>query len=253
MNDTELFHYRDCTDSDRLDFISYRNELAMLSVTTILLQSRVLALKNDVINRDTPTWWQRYALIYRDGQERLYKHTLDVIKQKKLDVLNRMKLELDNNRIAPVAPFLDILNPGFFGQHLDNIKVSTFVPLESVTMTLKKLLGSDQEFKNVINQLFEDIQEELDVVLMLALIRESTKKNSIWKSFIHATKNDSAQQRDKETLIGLQELYDSLFPAFSDAFPTVFDPSIYTFENLLWAENIISNYTLDNPLVIVTV
>jgi hypothetical protein len=49
----------------------------------------------------------------------------------------------------------------------------------------------------------------------------------------------------------LEDLYNSLFPAFSDAFPTVFDPTIYTADNFLWAENVVSNYTIDNPLVVI--
>lgn len=60
-----------------------------------------------------------------------------------------------------------------------------------------------------------------------------------------------AEHRDAETRMDLEDLYNSLFPAFSDAFPTVFDPTIYTADNFLWAENVVSNYTIDNPLVVI--
>jgi hypothetical protein len=68
MNGAELAHYADCSNPGALDFVGFRNELAMLSVTTALLQSRVFAMKGDQLNRNNPTWWQKYALIYRDGK-----------------------------------------------------------------------------------------------------------------------------------------------------------------------------------------
>ncbi|ORZ24753.1 hypothetical protein BCR42DRAFT_317551 [Absidia repens] len=252
MNDAELHHYSNCTDSNRLNFVGFRNELAMLSVTNQLIQSRIFAMNSVQLNRDHPTWWQKYALMYRDGQEKLYKNTLDIIQNHKFRVLNAMKLSLDNNNLPTTAPFIDALNNGYFGLLLENRNTtSSFVPLESVTLTLKRLLGKDQEFKDTIDQLFEDIEEEEDVVFMLALIRESTKGDSVWQPFIRKTQQDSALQRDSEAVVDLRGLYDSLFPAFSDTFPDIFDPEIYTFENLLWAENIMTNYTIDNPLVVV--
>lgn len=51
----------------------------------------------------------------------------------------------------------------------------------------------------------------------------------------------------------VKDLLDSLFPALSEALPDVFDPEIYTFDALLWAERLVSNYSLDNPLCIVPV
>ena len=59
------------------------------------------------------------------------------------------------------------------------------------------------------------------------------------------------QEHDPQTIAELQELYSSLFPAFSDAVPDVFDPNIFTFEALLWADNVLNSYSLSNPLVIV--
>ncbi|KAI8340520.1 hypothetical protein BC941DRAFT_348088 [Chlamydoabsidia padenii] len=256
MNGVELAHYEHCSDPHALEFVGFRNELAMLSVTTGLIQSRVFAMKNDQLNRVNPTWWQKYALIYRDGQENLYNHTLDLIQARKLQVLKAMKKELNNNNCASTAPFINILNPSHYqlslnGDEINSNNDTIFVPLEDVTISLKRLLANDKEFKDVIDQLFEDIEEEEDVVFMLALIHESTKRDSAWAPFIRATRMDRAEQRDEETMMDLQGLYESLFPAFSDAFPSVFDPAIYTPDNFLWAENVISNYTIDNPLVVV--
>lgn len=58
---------------------------------------------------------------------------------------------------------------------------------------------------------------------------------------------------DDDTKMEVKDLYDSLFPAFSEALPDVFRPEVYTFEALLWAESLVSNYSLDNPLCIVPV
>lgn len=59
------------------------------------------------------------------------------------------------------------------------------------------------------------------------------------------------QEHDPQTVAELQDLYSSLFPAFTDAVPDVYHPNIFTFEALLWADNVLNSYSLSNPLVIV--
>lgn len=49
----------------------------------------------------------------------------------------------------------------------------------------------------------------------------------------------------------VEELYNDLFPACSDAYPEIFDTKIYTLKNLLWADNILANYTIPHPHVII--
>ncbi|KAI9308971.1 hypothetical protein BJ944DRAFT_155197 [Cunninghamella echinulata] len=248
MNDSERYYYKNCQNIHQLEFISYRNELAMLSVFKSLLHSRIMTLKQPELDRENLSTTQQFALIYRDGQDTLYKNTLAIIEKIQLRVLNTMKLNIDDKKIPPEVPFNSIKNPDFFTPIVD---ATTFIPLESVTITLKQLLNNDPEFNDVIEQLFENIMEEEDVVFMLALIRESTKEKSIWQPFLKKSILDSSPYRDEDTELSVQDLYESLFPAFSDAFPTVFDTQIYSLKKLLWAENIISNYTVDNPLVVV--
>lgn len=99
-------------------------------------------------------------------------------------VLNTMMLNIDNKHIAPQAPFNAIKNPNFFFKPI--VDDTTPIPLESVTINLKQLLNNDPQFNDAINQLF-DISEEEDIIFMLALIRESTKENSIWQPFLKKT------------------------------------------------------------------
>lgn len=49
----------------------------------------------------------------------------------------------------------------------------------------------------------------------------------------------------------LQEMYESMIPAFAEEYPKVFDISVFTLEALAWADYILNNYSIDNPLAIV--
>ncbi|CAO3643652.1 unnamed protein product [Cunninghamella blakesleeana] len=68
MNSSDIYYYRDCQNSDQLEFISFRNELAMVSIFKQLLQSRLVNLKQTELDRENiTTISQQFALIYRDG------------------------------------------------------------------------------------------------------------------------------------------------------------------------------------------
>ena len=56
-----------------------------------------------------------------------------------------------------------------------------------------------------------------------------------------------------EAVEELQDLYDSLFPAFTEAFPDTFTVKVYSFEALLWAEYILNSYSLNNAMFIVPI
>lgn len=69
MNDTEISYYANCMDATMLDFVGYRNELAMLNTTQSLLQFKLMNVQKLPVSRDQATKpWQQYALMYRDGK-----------------------------------------------------------------------------------------------------------------------------------------------------------------------------------------
>ena len=43
-------------------------------------------------------------------------------------------------------------------------------------------------------------------------------------------------------------MYESMVPAFAEAYPSVFDMNLYTIEAFVWADYVISNYSLSGNL-----
>ncbi|KAI9263181.1 hypothetical protein BDA99DRAFT_509528 [Phascolomyces articulosus] len=255
MNELELSNYLNCTDASLLDFVGYRNEITMLNTVNALLQARLIAIRNFSLNCSNLTPWQKYAMMYRQGQENLLTIVLAKIEQEKSKVLRHMTSITEP---APVAPFLGIVNPEYFNQqNMEKEPESNgVVMLDSVVITLNQLLQRNPRFKKTIDQLFEDIEEEQDIVMMLALIEERSKgAESKWNVFFERTSDISKYQGadNEEAIEELQELYDSLFPAFTEAFPDTFDPAVYSFKALFWAEHILNNYSLNNPMGIVPI
>ncbi|KAF7722202.1 hypothetical protein EC973_003556 [Apophysomyces ossiformis] len=246
MTNTEMTSYATCTNKNLLDFIGYRNELAMLIMTNNLLTSRLHAIQKVALDRQNATWWQKYALMYRDGQADVLHSVRKMIEEMKQTVLKKMARDLKDDSLAAI-PLLSIQNPERTRVY-EAIESDPWVPLDDVVITPKKLLR-DKKFQSAIEQLFED--EEDDVIVMLALIYERSKPNSPWQSFFRQAEKSCTGQEEEESVMELQDLYDSLFPSFSEAFPDVFDPSVFSFEALLWAEHILRNHTIDNPLAIV--
>lgn len=69
MNGIETQHYSVCADAELLDFVGYRNELSMLSMTLAILKSRSQALKTHrFVVDDSLTYTQKCALMYRSGK-----------------------------------------------------------------------------------------------------------------------------------------------------------------------------------------
>jgi hypothetical protein len=51
-----------------------------------------------------------------------------------------------------------------------------------VTITVKQLVSSqDQEFSDIIGESFEGLEEETDIIMTLALMKESLRPDSKWK------------------------------------------------------------------------
>ena len=117
------------------------------------------------------------------------------IEQEKANILRRMATVTG---LAPVAPFLSIINPEYSAQQKQQICIqkaqeeesnSDVVTLDSVVITLNQLLQRNPRFKKAIDQLFEDIEEEQDIVMMLALIEERSKgTESKWNAFFERTR-----------------------------------------------------------------
>lgn len=87
-------------------------------------------------------------------------------------------------KIAPCAPFLSIVNPGYFQHAASALELSgqDFITLDSVVMTPKRLLNKDAEFSAIVSANFE-LEEEADMIMMLCLIRENAKPSSPWRPF----------------------------------------------------------------------
>ena len=56
------------------------------------------------------------------------------------------------------------------------------------------------------------------------------------------------EEIEDDVLEELQEMYESMVPAFVEAYPSVFDPVLYSLEAFVWADYVISNYSLSGNL-----
>lgn len=73
MNPLETQYYANCSDAQLLDFVGYRNEISMISMTTAMLKSKLHALKSVQLPTDNLPYWQKFALMYRAGNMHVYK------------------------------------------------------------------------------------------------------------------------------------------------------------------------------------
>lgn len=121
------------------------------------------------------------------GQQDIFRITLKKVEEMKRNLIQKMYQDIKENRIAPVAPFLSIVNPD---HHLSTIEIdsnSPFITLDMVVITLKRLLNKNTKFAGIINELFEDLEEEADIIMMLCLIKENSNINSEWREFFDKT------------------------------------------------------------------
>ncbi|KAI8979310.1 hypothetical protein BDF20DRAFT_496195 [Mycotypha africana] len=102
----------------------------------------------------------------------------------KTSLVQKMCQDLREGRTAPKAPFLSILNHDFQQSdiEIDNSS-NALVTLNEVIITSKKLLRRDPKFAKIILENFEDMDEEAETIMILALIRESNNSDSEWKQF----------------------------------------------------------------------
>jgi hypothetical protein len=93
-----------------------------------------------------------------------------------------MDQDIKENRIAPFAPFLSIVNPEhqYLSLEIDN---NPFISLDMVVITLDSILKKNDAFSEAISETFENVEEEADIMLMLCLINEKHNRNSKWLNF----------------------------------------------------------------------
>lgn len=73
MNSIETEYFAICADANLLDFVGYRNEITMISMTLSLLKSKFHALKSVQLENEHIPYWQKFALMYRAGK---YTHSI---------------------------------------------------------------------------------------------------------------------------------------------------------------------------------
>ncbi|KAG1224576.1 hypothetical protein G6F35_003933 [Rhizopus arrhizus] len=249
MNSMETAYYANCNDSKFLDMVGYRNELSTLSMILALLKNRLLTLKSVTLDAsDNIPPWQKYSLMYRSGQEDIYNITIAKVEEMKRQLINCMDQDIKENRIAPFAPFLSIVNPEhqYLSLEIDN---NPFISLDMVVITLDSILKKNDVFSEAISETFENVEEEADIMLMLCLINEKHNRNSKWLNFFEkVSQRDITANQDHHEL---RELYDSMMPEFAEAYPDVFNLEKFDFQSFIWADNLLNNYSIDNPLAIV--
>ncbi|CAO0790009.1 unnamed protein product [Mucor circinelloides] len=184
MNSIETEHYAICADARLLDFVGYRNEITMISMTLSLLKSKLHAIKSVHLETEHIPYWQKFALMYRTGQEDVLNATIKKVEEKKHNLIQQMFQDEKEGKIAPRAPFLSIVNPAYFQGQESNIELSgnEFITLDTVVITPKRLLNKDAEFAAIISANFE-LEEEADMVMMLCLIRENAKPDGPLRPF----------------------------------------------------------------------
>ncbi|KAI8979311.1 hypothetical protein BDF20DRAFT_868834 [Mycotypha africana] len=74
MNSVEMEHYKQCTNPRFIEFIGYRNELCMLSMTLQVLETKLRAIQSVDLKKDNLRDSQKFALMYRKGDKRSCNH-----------------------------------------------------------------------------------------------------------------------------------------------------------------------------------
>ncbi|KAH8552248.1 hypothetical protein BGW37DRAFT_491184 [Umbelopsis sp. PMI_123] len=196
MNNTETENYMSAHRRELLDFVSYRNEFAMLNTLATLLDYKVRSLLATEPNITSPNPWQQDALEYRAGQLRVSTAAKQFVAHTQQKLMGRMKVNFRRGRIANVWPFLRILNPD------DNDVLSPSYKYEieveenvenNVLLTVDEAFRLDEEFAKALQEGYPrdsvdpSDEEEPDyegIYMMLVLVRERSKAQSKWRRFL---------------------------------------------------------------------
>jgi hypothetical protein len=116
------------------------------------------------------------------GQQDIFNQTIEKVESMKKNLIQTMYQDQKEGLIAPVAPFLRILNPSHQPSSID-IDSNSFVALDQVVITLKRIMNKDLYFGECIHASFEELDEFADLIMMTGLILENTVPDSEWRSF----------------------------------------------------------------------
>lgn len=116
------------------------------------------------------------------GQQDIFNKTIEKVEAMKKNLIQKMYQDQKEGVIAPVAPFLSVLNPSHKPASIE-IDGSHFVTLDQVVITIKRILNKDLYFGECIYADFEDLDEFADFIMMTGLILENTVPDSEWRSF----------------------------------------------------------------------
>ncbi|KAI8387518.1 hypothetical protein BD560DRAFT_452398 [Blakeslea trispora] len=225
-----------------------------LNVTISLLQGRFSALRAiDFQNTSELKPWQKYALMYRKGQEDVFESAIQKIEEMKRLLIQRMRQDQEEKSIAPVAPFITILNPSHPFSSIDINLDDSFYTLDQVVITVQSILKKNPALEQIVKDNFDEMESEKDIIMMLGLIKENAKSDSQYREFFdkateRAIRDKDLEEIEDDVLEELQEMYESMVPAFAEAYPSEFDLGMYSIEAFVWADYIISNYSLSGNL-----
>lgn len=99
----------------------------------------------------------------------------------------QMHADLLAGRIAR-PPFLRIDNPDTLRSPYANGVAAPGPMATPPWITVNGALQEDERFLDAVGQLFEDVDEEQDTILILFLVRESENEGSKWKKFFESVK-----------------------------------------------------------------
>ncbi|CAB4446466.1 unnamed protein product [Rhizophagus irregularis] len=247
--------------NDLFNFVGYRNEISMLEILLMLLNKKlntIIVNEQKQVNQDDEL--SIHIKIFRDDQKEILKSVISKIQSLELKVLSRALDDFKENRLSkPPFLFNNTINEFIMDNSLlfennnnDYFEIKENL-LDSLLITSDKAMKMDQEFSKVIHNIFDDelLETEDDIVLILFLIHESNNKNSYWKNFFDAVKdykftlmNDGDE---KQKLQELNEFYENLSQSiFSNDLPNdLFSKEIFTFENFVWASNLLDSFQIN--------
>ncbi|ORX88619.1 SET domain-containing protein [Basidiobolus meristosporus CBS 931.73] len=223
--------------AENMEFLNYRNEIAMLQMYRQLLAQRLHVLNTAVqqsSDPEEPSYAYTAGKIYRDGQLEILQLNFTQVSAKLCQVLSNATKDTvgQTDLVASLQHFL-----------------GTVITMEKVV--------SDREFFEVITNNIDGLDEE--TILALFIIRCSTNVDGRWyaslakyqdfhdpnySNDLFETSAGGLDPEAQEDLLNLQEMYDALFPYMTSTNPDLFPANIYTWEKFRWAASIVDSLSV---------
>ncbi|KAG2182609.1 hypothetical protein INT44_005588 [Umbelopsis vinacea] len=247
MNSTETENYMSADRRELLDFVGYRNEFAMLNTLATLLNYKVQSLLGTEPDVPEPKPWQQDALEYRAGQLRVTTAAKASVAHTQKQLMERMQSNFRRGQIATTWPFLGILNPEdseiLSKSYKDQMETTESLE-NSILLTVEEAFRLDEDFATAVQEGYpresidpsdEEAPDFEGIYMMLVLIRERSKAQSKWRRFLNQIPAEIAEddQQDEYILnIHASIIQQTLMPSY----PAIFDPSVFTYQALVWAD-----------------